>query len=172
MKNEEDHIPKSLLVINNFILVIGSIAVIIGLIFFIKYMIELDLKYENKSSSVEHAELTNYKLFSNCQFPNGTYKTIYDKQFYNYPEFVFKITDDSLFTKDQRLKIERFSNSSFRIEFPEINQDSLTDFQKKIADDFKFSYYEILECKKDTFKFLNTHNLHITISSGIFVKLE
>ena len=50
-KGKEDKIPKPLLIINNFILVIvGSIAGIIGLIFFIKYMMEIDLKY-NKTES-------------------------------------------------------------------------------------------------------------------------
>ncbi|PQJ32999.1 hypothetical protein BST92_14180 [Nonlabens arenilitoris] len=49
-KGKEDKIPKPLLIINNFILVIGSIADIIGLIFFIKYMMEIDLKY-NKTES-------------------------------------------------------------------------------------------------------------------------
>ncbi|WP_397299253.1 hypothetical protein [Nonlabens ulvanivorans] len=53
-KGKEDKIPKPLLVINNFILVIGSIAVIIGLIFFIKYMIELDQKYDKTESTYLH----------------------------------------------------------------------------------------------------------------------
>ncbi|GAL01927.1 hypothetical protein JCM19314_564 [Nonlabens ulvanivorans] len=56
-KGKEDKIPKLLLVINNFILVIGSIAVIIGLIFFIKYMIELDQKYDKTESAYLHMKV-------------------------------------------------------------------------------------------------------------------
>lgn len=57
-KGKEDKIPKPLLAINNFILFIGSIAFIIGLIFFIKYIIELDQKYDNTESAYSHMKVS------------------------------------------------------------------------------------------------------------------
>ncbi|GAL76972.1 hypothetical protein [Nonlabens ulvanivorans] len=169
-KGKEDKIPKPLLVINNFILVIGSIAVIVGLLLFVKYMIELDDKYNSNATALIHKNINNEVI--SCEIPNGTYKTIYDKQFSDYPEFIFEITDDSLFTEEQRFKIERSEYGTFSIEYPEINQDSLTDFQKTLHNYSKDNFYRITTCNGNYYKFENMVNLHITISTGTFIKLN
>ncbi|GAK91678.1 hypothetical protein JCM19297_1630 [Nonlabens ulvanivorans] len=170
MKNEEDHIPKSLLVINNIIIVCGCIAFVIGLFLFVKYMIQLDDKYNSNKTALIHKNISNEVI--SCEILNGTYKTIYDKQFSDYPEFIFEITDDSLFTEDARYKIDRSYYGSFTIEYPEVNQDSLTDFQKKIYEYNKSSFYKIISCRDKKYRFENMVNLHVTISTGTFIKVD
>ncbi len=173
MKEKENHhIPKSLLFTNNLLIFLGCIGFIIGLVFFVLFMIEMNDKHTQSKIAELRTQSTAYSNNSNCDIPNGTYKTIYDKQFSNYPEFVFEITDDSLFTREQRLKIERSYYGIFTIEYPEINQDSLTDFQKKLYNYNKGNFYRITSCKGKSYKFENMINLHVTISTGSFMKLD
>lgn len=49
-KTNDEDIPKSLLAINNFIVIISCIMFTIGLIFFIKYLNKVDQKYANDQS--------------------------------------------------------------------------------------------------------------------------
>jgi len=78
VKNEEDHIPKSLLVINDIIIVCGCIVFIVGLFFFVKHMIELDDKYSSNATALIHKNINNEVI--SCEILNGTYKTIYENK--------------------------------------------------------------------------------------------
>ena len=175
MRKNNYHIPKSLLVINNFIIVIACIAFIIGFIFFVNYLIEVDGKYSASSFSPIF-EKSTFIVPTNleCQISDGTYKTIYDTEFSYYPNFKFEIDKDSIYFEYEKngLKIERLPSMGFLVHHHEMNMDSLTKFQKKIIDDFKYSYYQIEECKGDTLKFRLGPNLHITSATGIFVKIN
>lgn len=170
MRKNNHHIPKSLLVINNIIIVIACIAFIIGFIFFVNYLFEVDKKYTKTEATNLNHLISRPHLITDCYIPNGKYKTIYDDQFSHYGEFEFQLTKDSLLTKDKNFKIERFDAGGF-IKINDFKvTDSTTELQKKLMEYGKFSYFQIKKCDGNKFKFIEGPNLHVISSSGTFIK--
>jgi hypothetical protein len=103
MRKNKHHIPKSLLVINNIIIVIACIAFIIGFIFFVNYLFEIDKKY-SASSILPIFEKSTFIIPPNfeCQISDGTYKTIYDTEVSYNPNFKFEIDKDSLYFENEK----------------------------------------------------------------------
>ncbi len=69
---------------------------------------------------------------NNCDFENGKYKIVYEKEFANYPKFEFVINGQSLTEinsdSNRKYTIEKLGENSFRLKLLEKQTDSLTDF--------------------------------------------
>ncbi len=114
---------------------------------------------------------TNYS----CELKNGKYKVVYDKEFSQYPKWEFELNGKNVTKINSDIKrkyeLEKIGANSFRLNSLEKKTDSLTEIQKALISQGK-SYYEITDCKKDTFEFTMRVNLHVISNSGKFIKVE
>ncbi|GGD24087.1 hypothetical protein [Flavobacterium orientale] len=111
----------------------------------------------------------------NCEFKDGKYKVIYDKQFENYPAFEFEVNGQNVTETNsdsqRKFKMESIGKNAFQLNSLEKQTDSLTKFQKALASQGQ-AYYEITNCKEDTIDFTLRVNLHVISYSGKFIRIK
>ncbi|AUC79647.1 hypothetical protein CW736_09840 [Nonlabens sp. MB-3u-79] len=171
-KKNKTYIRKPLLTLNDLLIIIGCTGFIIGLVFYVNYIITMDELNSSPKAQIIKNYTSIIPLSLQCQISDGKYKAIHDKEFSHYTNYQFEIKGDSIcFESDNSsIKIDRFDSGVFVIHHPQINIDSLTEVQRYLVEDFKYSYYQIEECKGDTLKFRLGPNLHVTRTTGVLVR--
>ncbi len=110
-----------------------------------------------------------------CEFKNGRYRVEYDKMFSNHPEFIAVIENDNFiqFTEEQEVhyKIIWLSGSSFRLE-PTIARTEPFNELEKHLNSLGQPFYKIKRCRNKQIHFEYMRNLHITISTGKFIRIK
>lgn len=116
-------------------------------------------------------------LYSACArevLKNGKYEIVYDEEFSSYPNVKF-IKNNGIFTyldKDSsEFEIQWISKSEFRLNQMIYNKDSISNLEKQM-NSMGIPYFELLNKKKDTLRFVQRHNLHVVISSGKIIYIE
>lgn len=108
-----------------------------------------------------------------CELSNGTYKVIFDKSFEHYPRFEFVVDGDTIrkLHGSELFLHKKLSDNSFEFKPLSDNSDSLTVFQKRLIG-IGIPFYDVVNCKKDTLRFINRINLHVISHSGMFVRIN